>query len=254
MTAVTFIFRDYLRELLKKKYRTGPAFVHDFDRKASVKDVIESLGVPHPVIGKLMVNSTEVGFDYILQHKDIVEVSPLTPPVNPFVPTILRPEALVGISFVVDVNVGKLAQFLRMLGFDTVYRNDIRNGKLADIAALEKRILLTRDTSLLKRKVVTHGYLLREQDPTRQLVEVVRLYDLGNRIKPLTRCIPCNGLLVPVAKETILARLEPLTKKYYESFHACKLCGRIYWAGSHQEKIVAFIHQVLKTADQVNSL
>lgn len=254
MTAVTFIFQDYLRELLKRKYRTEPAFVHGFDRKASVKDVIESLGVPHPVIGKLMVNSKEAGFDYILQHKDIVEVSPLTPPVNPLISTILRPEALAGISFVVDVNVGKLAQFLRMLGFDTVYRNDIRNGKLADIAALEKRILLTRDTSLLKRKVVTHGYLLREQDPTRQLVEVVRLYDLGNRIKPLTRCIPCNGMLVPVAKETILARLEPLTKKYYESFHTCKLCGRIYWAGSHQEKIVAFIHQVLKTIDQENTL
>ncbi len=94
MTAVTFIFRNYLKDMLTKERGAHPSFQHDFDRKASLKDVIESLGIPHPVIDKLTVNSTEVGFDYILRDKDIVEATPLTPPVNPFVPTILRPEAL----------------------------------------------------------------------------------------------------------------------------------------------------------------
>ncbi len=253
MAAVTFIFHDNLRDLLKKKTATvppGSSFLHQLDRKASIKDVIESLGVPHPVVGKLSVNGKEVGFDYIVCDKDAVEAWPLTPPVNPLVPDILRPEALERIAFVVDINVGKLAFYLRTLGFDTVYGNDARDGILAAIAHSQKRILLTRDTSLLKRKIVMHGYLLRSHEPTRQLIEVVRLYDLSSRIKPLSRCIPCNGLLVPVSKETILDRLEPLTKKYYELFQICEQCEKIYWPGSHQEKIMAFIQEVLKAAGQ----
>ena len=253
MTAVTFIFHNYLREMLKKKHGTQPSFLHHFDRNASIKDVIESFGVPHPVVGKLTVNGTEVGFDYILRDKDIVEASPLTPPVNPFIPTILRPEALGKIAFVVDVNVGKLALHLRALGFDTVYGSDTKDGKLAGIAYSQKLILLTRNTSLLKRKIVMHGYLLRSQNPTRQLIEVVHLYDLSNKIEPLSRCIPCNGLLVPVSKETILDRLEPLTKKYYESFHICEQCDKIYWPGSHKEKLVAFIQEVLEAVRQDGS-
>ena len=250
MAAVTFIFRNYLREMLKKDEGSGSSFLRHFTRKASIKDVIESLGVPHPLIDTLKVNGVEVGFDYILRDKDIVEATPLTPPVNPFIPNILRPEALDRIAFVVDVNVGKLALHLRMLGFDTVYENDTRDGKLAGIAYAQKRILLTRDISLLKRKIVMHGYLLRAQDPTRQLIEVVRLYDLSSTIKPLSRCIPCNGQLVPVSKETILERLEPLTRKYYDSFHICEKCKKIYWPGSHQEQIVAFIQEVLKAVRQ----
>ena len=250
MPSVTFIFHDYLREMLKKKHRSEYSLQYDSVRKASVKDVIESLGIPHPIIGKLTVKGREIDFNYILQHRDIVEASPLTAPANPFIPTILRPETLDRISFVVDVNVGKLALFLRMLGFDTVYDIGFRDGKLADIAATEKRILLTRDTSLLKRKIVIHGYLLREQNPIAQLIEVIHLYDLGSMIKPLSRCIPCNGCLVPVDKETVLERLEPLTRKYYESFHLCEQCNRIYWPGSHQEKIVLFVRRVLKAVNQ----
>jgi uncharacterized protein with PIN domain len=250
MPVVTFIFQNYLSEMLKKKELYGSSFLHHFDRKASIKDVIESLGVPHPLIGKLTVNGAEVGFDYILRDKDIVEATPLTPPVNPLISDILRPDPLDRIAFVVDVNVGKLAMHLRTLGFDTVYENATRDGKLAGIAYAQKRILLTRDVSLLKRKIVMHGYLLRTQDPTRQLIEVVRLYDLSSKIKPLSRCIPCNGLLVPISKETILERLEPLTRKYYESFHICEKCKKIYWPGSHQEKIVAFIQKVLTAVRQ----
>jgi uncharacterized protein with PIN domain len=250
MTTVSFIFHDYLRQVLKKELRTASTFLHHFDRRASIKDVIESLGIPHPVIGSLIVNGQEVEFDYILLDNDAVEVNPLIPPVNPFIPTVLRPEALGKITFAVDVNAGKLALFLRMLGFDTVYENDTRNDRLVEIAQSENRILLTRNTNILKRKIIMHGYLLREHNPDRQLVEVVRLYDLSSRIKPLSRCIPCNGLLVPVRKEVILERLEPLTRKYYNSFHICEECRKIYWAGSHQEKINRFIDDILESARQ----
>jgi len=253
MTAVSFTFHNNLKDLLKKGLGSYPSFLHHFTRRASVKDVIESLGVPHPVIGRLTVNDQAVGFNYILHDMDIVQVSPLTPPVNPLEPDILRPTPLTGIAFVVDVNVGKLALLLRMLGFDTLYGNDVRNGKLAEIACSQNRILLTRDTSLLKRKIVMHGYLLQDQDPVRQAIEVVRLYDLGNSIKPMSRCMPCNGLLVPVSKEAIMDRLEPLTRKYYHTFHICRDCGKIYWPGSHHGKIMDCIEHILTCAGETHN-
>ena len=250
MATVTFVFQNYLRGLLKKKQRGTASLTHQFDRKASIKDVVESLGIPHPVIGSLIVNGDEVDFDYILRDSDNVEVKPLAAPLDPCVPTLLRPQALERISFLVDVNAGKLAQYLRMLGFDTIYGNDLRDSRLAEMAQAQERILLTRDVSLLKRKIITHGYLLRENSPRKQLVEIVRLYDLGNRIKPLTRCISCNGILVPVDKGDIMDRLEPLTKKYYNSFRICEACGKIYWPGTHHEKIHVFIDKILAAVRQ----
>ena len=254
MATVTFIFHDYLHQLLKKELRAASPFLYHFDRRASIKDVIESLGIPHPVVESLTVNEHEVGFDYLLLDNDTVEIIPLSPPVNPFIPTILKPEALNELAFVVDVNAGRLALLLRMLGFDTVYGNNIRNGRLAEISKSQNRILLTRDRALLKRKAIMHGYLLREQNPNRQLIEVLRLYDLSRRIKPLSRCIPCNGLLVPVNKEIIMDRLEPLTRKYYHSFHICEDCRKIYWPGSHQEKINSFINEILESVRQDQSV
>ncbi|MDX1776760.1 MAG: Mut7-C RNAse domain-containing protein [Desulfobulbales bacterium] len=253
MTTVTFIFHNYLKEMLNKELGAKSSFSHQFDRRASIKDVIESFGIPHPVVGRLSVNGKETGFAYILQVRDTVVASPLTPPVNPLVPDILRPAPLDRVAFVVDVNVGKLAIYLRVLGFDTLYGNETGDKGLAELAHAEKRILLTRDISLLKRKIIMHGYLPRSLDPARQLTEVVRLYDLGSKMHPLSRCIPCNGLLVPINKNKILDRLEPLTKKYYESFHICERCDRIYWPGSHQEKLVAFIRKVLAEVRRENA-
>jgi len=250
MASIKLIFHNYLRQMLSKERGAELSFLHHLDRRASIKDVIESFGIPHPLIGDLTVNKSTVGFDYIMQDKDVVEVHPLAPPVQPLAPHILRPEPLDRIAFVADVNVGKLACHFRMLGFDTLYGTHTKDGWLAELAYSEKRILLTRDTSLLKRKIVMHGYLPRAEDPAEQLVEVVRLYDLASSIKPLTRCIPCNGLLVPVSKETVLDRLEPLTRKYYETFHICRQCGRIYWPGTHQEKITAFIRKIIAAVSQ----
>jgi len=253
MATVTFIFHNYLQQLLKKKFRAVSLLVHHFDRRASVKDVIESLGIPHPVIDGLTVNGSEAGFDQILLDNDTVEATPLTAPVNPFIPTILRPVPLKKIAFVVDVNAGKLALFLRMLGFDTMYGNEIGDRSLAEISRSENRILLSRDIDLLKRKIVMHGYLLRQQGPREQLIEVMRLYDLSSKVKPLSRCIPCNGLLVPASKESIMDQLEPLTRKYYHSFHICESCGKIYWPGSHQKKINGFINEILGAVRQDQS-
>jgi len=246
MALISFTFLDHLKKLLHQELREPVSFEHVLQRKASIKDVVESLGVPHPVVGMLTVNRREVDFDYILQDEDTVVVAPLRPPSDPFTPTLLRPVPLTRLGFVADVNVGRLALLLRMLGFDTVYENNLRDDRLAEIALQENRILLTRDTTLLRRKIVMHGYLLDSQVPEEQAREVIGLYGLNSQAKPLSRCLPCNGILVPIDKEEIIERLEPLTRKYYHTFHICPDCNRIYWPGSHQQKLVASIDRILK--------
>jgi uncharacterized protein with PIN domain len=245
MATISFTFHGYLKKLLPHDLKEVVSFAHILQRKASIKDVVESLGVPHPVVDLLTVNGQEVGFDYILQDGDTVSVIPLRPPLDPFSPTVLRPVPLTRLGFVVDVNVGRLALLLRMLGFDTVYENNLRDNRLAEIAQQENRILLSRDTTLLRRKIIMHAYLLQSQVPEEQVKEVVELYGLTAQAKPLSRCLPCNGMLIPIAKEKIIERLEPLTKKYYDSFHICKECHKIYWPGSHQQELLNLINRIL---------
>lgn len=245
MISVTLIFYGNLKDLLKKDGPQNGIIRHSFDRRASVKDVIESFGVPHPEIQWLKINGRQLGFNIILQDKDQVEVSPLTPPFDVFTATILRPSPLEKIRFVVDVNVGKLANLLRMAGFDTVYRNSLIDVDLADIADKEKRILLTKDRNLLKRKKVVFGHLVREIHPLRQFSEIINLFRLAKEVRPFSRCLLCNSLLKPVAKEDILHRLEPLTRRYYNSFHFCPKCDKIYWPGSHRQKMQGYFHTLI---------
>jgi len=232
---ITLVFHGNLVELLPRKETDNGEVHHVLERRASVKDVVESFGVPHPEIKQLKTNGHPIGFNYIVADRDWIEVWPLAPFCDVFTATILRPEPLTGISFVVDANVGKLAVLLRMAGFDTLYHPDFSDGVLARTAASDQRILLTRDRNLLKRKNVIFGHLIREMEPWQQLLEVVCLYRLAEKLQPFCRCLRCNTLLVPVAKEKIIQRLEPLTIKYYDSFQLCSSCDKIYWPGSHRQ-------------------
>ncbi|MEM4724977.1 MAG: Mut7-C RNAse domain-containing protein, partial [Candidatus Hadarchaeum sp.] len=148
-------------------------------------------------------------------------------------------------SFVLDTHLGRLASYLRMLGFDTLYRNDYSDDELARISHDEKRILLTRDVGLLKRSVVTYGYFVRNTDPRKHLVEVMERFKLGKLVQPFRYCLKCNGLLIPVQKESVLDRLLPDTARYYDEFHLCQGCGQVYWKGSHYRRMQDFIAQVL---------
>ena len=237
MTEITLTFHGNLPELLVRRLAGSQLVRHTLERRASVKDVVESFGIPHPEIGLLTINGRQIGFDALVKDRDDIELWPLTPPCDVLTPTILRPEPLTRISFMVDINVAKLAGLLRMAGFDTQYDPDLTDGDLAETAAAAKRILLTRDRSLLKRRNVMFGHLVRAIEPRQQWLEVVRLYGLTGMLRPFSRCLRCNGRLVPVDKKTILHRLEPLTIKYYDQFHRCADCGRIYWPGSHRERM-----------------
>ena len=143
------------------------------------------------------------------------------------------------------MHLGKLAVYLRWLGFDTLYRNDYADEELARISVEEKRILLTRDRNLLKRRIITHGYFVRATDPKQQIAEVLNHFDLFDKIRPFQRCLRCNQPLRPVEKAIILERLEPLTHQYYNEFHICDACDQIYWRGSHYEHMQHFLTNLI---------
>ena len=236
-------FWGNLKELLRPPFRGQKRVAYQLTRQASVKDIIEALGVPHTEVGRLIVAGREISFSFPGADDDTLDVYPLSPPVDVTTPTLLRPEPLPGITFAVDMNVGKLATLLRMAGFDTLYRNYISDPELVAVAGREKRILLSKDMDLLKRKEVVFGYLVREIQPESQLAEIVQLFGLKEQFKPLSRCLRCNGFLQPVAKEEIIEQLEPLTKKYYDSFRRCLGCGKIYWPGTHRDKMLLVLNR-----------
>ena len=232
MKIARFDFDPSLQPLLKRDLRDGPVKVSCKGRQ-SAKHLIESLGIPHTEIGRLTIFGEEIASGYIVQNGDRIEVGA--------VPSVDLTEEL---CFVLDGHLGRLASHLRMLGLDCLYDNGFEDEELVYISVNEKRILLTRDRMLLMHKVITQGYLLRSLDPTEQLHEVIHRYGLLKWIKPFQRCMNCNHPLEPVGKETVLEKLEPLTKKYYDEFKLCPACDQVYWKGSHYEKMVRVIESI----------
>ncbi len=213
--------------------------VRRFTESPSVKDQIEACGVPHTEVDLILANGRSVGFDYRLGDGDHISVYPVFEAFDISSITRVRPEPLRVMRFVADINLGKLAKYLRLLGFDTTGASD--DDELVDISVGQRRILLTRDRALLKRAVISHGYLVRQMDPTEQIKEVVRRFDLVRLVEPFGRCMECNGEIDPVDKQEILHLLEPLTRQYFEEFRRCRGCGRIFWQGSHHERLVQII-------------
>ncbi len=239
---IAITFSSDLCNLLHPALRTSCAVERSVDNHTSVKDLIESLRIPHTEIGGLTVNGFDVDFSYRPKNRDSISAIAHAPGLNPCRPDRLRPFALDDIRFLVDINVAKLGALLRMAGIDSLCLPHLDDATLAETAVREGRILLSRDRNLLKRKIIVHGHLVRNQQPAKQLLEIINLYGLQNKLKPFTRCMKCNALLVTVKKEDILHRLEPLTKKYYHTFFRCSGCDNIYWSGSHKtgmEKILS---------------
>lgn len=241
-----FRFYAELNDFLQAERRQR-TFVHRFELSGSIKDMIEALGVPHTEIDLILANGQSVDFSYLVRDGDQFSVYPVFESLDITPLVRLRPQPLRETRFVLDVHLGRLATYLRMLGFDTLYRNDYADEELARISSSEGRILLTRDRGLLKRSVVTHGYCLRTTNPRQQLIEVLRRFDLFDSIKPFQRCLHCNGLLQPVDKAAIIDRLLPQTRQHYDEFRRCQACDRIYWPGSHYRRMQQFIEGVLQS-------
>lgn len=215
--------------------RKNTSFAIDFESHQTLKHLIESLGVPHTEFGKVVVNGQPAAPSDRLRDGDRVTVFPAD--------TLLQDMP----CFVLDNHLGQLAIYLRMLGFDSLYRNDYQDDELTTISGDEGRTLLTRDRRLLMRNAIRHGYCIHETDPRQQTVEVLRRFKLFGQIKPFQRCLRCNSPLQAVNKQDIIERLEPLTKIYYDDFRICPACNQIYWKGSHyghmQEMITTLANQ-----------
>lgn len=242
-------FYAELNDLLAPERRGRPV-VLDVAPGTTVKDLAESCGVPHTEIDVILVNSEPVDFRHRVADGDRVSVFPMFEALDVSPLVRLRPSPLRESRFVLDVHLGRLARALRLLGFDAAWRNDATDDELAALSVDEKRILLTRDRGLLKRSKVTHGYFVRETDRRHQIVEVLRRFDLFGQIAPFGRCLECNGLLETVTKQEVAQRVPPRTRQSYEDFRTCRTCGRIYWQGSHYDRLAALVEDIRHAQDE----
>lgn len=228
--------------------RRQSTLVCTFDGSPSVKDFVEALGVPHPEIDLLIVGGQSVDFGYRLREGDRVAVYPLIRALDLGEILRLRPSPQAEPRFIADVHLGRLTAYLRLAGFDTMYRNDYPDAQLVAISASEDRVLLTRDVGVLKHRSVVRGYFLRETQPARQLVEVLRHFTLVARAAPFTRCLRCNSRLQAVSKDRVEHVLPARTREYYREFSRCPTCSRIYWRGSHYSRMTLFIETAFAAA------
>lgn len=248
MPSATFRFYEELNDFLPLPERKRDITVN-FDHRSSVKDMIESAGVPHTEIDLIIVNGVSVDFSYIVQDQDRISVYPMFESFDISPLNRLRPQPLRTTRFVLDTHLGKLAKYLRMLGFDTLYDNQYTDHRLADLAGSgERRILLTRDVGLLKHKKVTHGYFVRTTAPRDQIREILDRFDLKGQVRPFKLCVNCNGILDRLEKAGARGRVPAAIYEQLDDFVICHDCRQIYWKGSHYDRMLRFI-DVLVSGD-----
>jgi uncharacterized protein with PIN domain len=236
---VRISFEGDLRELLDKEQRGNESGLEiGFNGKRPVKDLVQSLGVPHTEIGKIKADQREVDFNYIVQHNDTLEVWPVSA------------ESFEGNKpgrFLCDVHLWKLARRLRLLGFDTAFNPEWEDAELAEVSYEEKRMLLSRDRGLLMRNKVEMGLLIRHTDPEQQVKEVLERLGIGEWVRPFSRCTVCNGLFETVDtgsssfKDTLSSQIPPGVRQWCTEYQYCTSCGKVFWKGSHYKKLMAKI-------------
>ncbi|MBC9071888.1 Mut7-C ubiquitin/RNAse domain-containing protein [Thauera sp. CAU 1555] len=244
MATATFRFYEELNDFLVPA-RRRQSFSCTLARAAATKHMIEALGVPHTEVELVLVNGESCDFDRQLRDGDRVAVYPkfealdITPLLR------VREHPLRTVRFVADAHLGGLARLLRMSGFDTLYDNHFEDRAIAEIAATEQRIVLSRDRELLKRREITHGCYVHAQRSALQLREIFERLDLARSARPLTLCLHCNTPLRPLDAALAGARVPPAVASRYRRFSTCDSCGRIYWEGSHWRRMRAMLAPLL---------
>lgn len=213
----------------------------------TLKDLVESCGVPHTEIGALLLNGSDSAiFTTRISDGDRIEVLPIVygrPDMRCLQP--VPPETA---GFIADIHLGRAARRLRLLGFDTRWFTGKQDTELLDLMEREGRILLTRDRRLLMHNRVALGCCVRSDSIVEQVVQVVLRYGLAARVRPFSRCLACNGILESSPKETVNASLQEKTRRYYEEFSVCRSCGKVYWKGAHTARLSSFVETVLSQA------
>jgi uncharacterized protein with PIN domain/sulfur carrier protein ThiS len=240
MATATFRFYEELNDFLAPERRKRD-FSVPCAQAATVKHMVEALGVPHTEVEVILVNGESVGFDRLLRDGDRVAVYPRFEALDVTPLLRVRAQPLRETRFVADCHLGGLARLLRMTGFDTLFRNDFADPELAAISIGERRILLTRDRELLKLRGITHGCYVHALKPVRQFQEIVQRLDLQDSFRPFSRCLECNEPLRPIDKPLIADRLPPAVREHQQHFLTCNHCKRIYWQGTHWQRMRSLI-------------
>lgn len=248
MVRATFRFYEELNDFLPAERRR-----REFDclcaRAATTKHMVEALGVPHTEVELLLVNGESVGFERLLADGDRVAVYPKFERLDISALLKVREQPLRVLRFIADAHLGGLARLLRMAGFDTLYDNHFDDLQIAEIAAREQRIVLTRDRELLKRRLVSHGCYVRAHKPAEQLRELCQRLDLTASIKPFSRCLHCNLPLHGIDAQEARERLPSRIGYRYSQFMHCHGCDRLYWQGTHWRSMCALLKPLLTPAD-----
>ncbi|MGK0289634.1 MAG: hypothetical protein ACI86H_001080 [bacterium] len=239
----SFAFYGDLNDFLLQENK-NKTIEYRFQESPAIKDTIEALGVPHPEVELILVNGKSVDFSYQLQENDQIQVYPPYHQLN-----VAEDEKLPVFpqgkpKFILDVHLGSLARYLRMAGFDTWYEATDRGDQyLADTSGETGSIVLSRDIGLLKRASVCYGHWMRNSDPKKQFQEVVEYYQLASFFEPFCRCTECNDFIHPVDKEDVREKVPDYIYEYQQSFQQCQGCQKIYWKGTHYDRMQKFLTQ-----------
>jgi uncharacterized protein with PIN domain/sulfur carrier protein ThiS len=206
--------------------------------------LLDRVGIPAAAIEVALVDGESRGLDHLLRGGERVSLYPVFEALDPTPMLRLRQAPLRRVRFVADAHLGRLARYLRLLGFDTVYENDLGDPELAAIAEREGRILLSRDRALLAGAALSHGLWVPSTRPREQVAQVVERLDLYRLLRPFTRCTICNGLLAAVDKAEIAAEVPERVHRVFDAFWRCQGCGRLYWQGSHYQRLRGLVEQI----------
>jgi uncharacterized protein len=244
----TFRFYEELNDFLTPERRRREFFCR-CAQGATVKHMIEALGVPHTEVELVLVNGESMGFERLLHEDDRVAVYPRFEALDVTPLLRVREHPLRVTRFVADAHLGGLARLLRMAGFDTLYDNHFYDSEIVAISVREGRILLTRDRELLKWREITHGCYVHALKPAEQLREIVRRLDLAGSARPFTLCLHCNSPLLALDKALALPRVPPAVRESHERFSTCAMCQRVYWEGSHWRRMSTLLREALSPGD-----
>ncbi len=237
-------FYEELNDFLISGTRKKDLFI-DIEKDVSVGTLIELMGPPCSEVDLILVNGQSARFDYILQNNDRVSVYPVFECFNIESVSLLENAPLRKIKFICDVHLGRLAKYLRMLGFDTQYENDYDDNTLIRMSNAHCRTLLSRDKKLLLDKKITRRYLIKQAEPADQIREVVEYFDLKNNIMPMSRCLECNCVVQTVLKEAVESRVDQNIFEINDAFTECRECRKIYWKGSHYDSMMLWIRETV---------
>jgi len=235
-----------LNDFLRDESTGKSLLTAHFELSPSVKDLIESKGIPHTAIFKIVVNSVPESPDYNVTPGDKVEVYPFEKVASGnFDPIFSSPYA-----FIADSHLAKLGRNLRLLGLDTLINEDNDDRETISLSNSEKRMILTRDLNLLQHGSTRYGYWVRSEDPNVQLEEILSRFDLKTHLQPFSRCMSCNGTLEATALDEVRDQVPPKVKEWCDQFHRCSNCGKVYWKGSHYEKLKEKVDRLIEKMEK----